>query len=45
LRIDSVLTHCAENKKRGLSTLPNVGYQIGHVNISGITRSVPFLPS
>ena len=25
---DSVLRHCADNKKRGTSMLPNVGHQI-----------------
>jgi len=35
---DSVLRHCAGNKKRGLSMLPNVGHQIRHVKIAGTTR-------
>ena len=38
----SVLRHCADNKKRGLSMLPNVGHQIVHVKIVGITRSSPY---
>jgi len=41
---DSVLRHCADNKKRGLSALPNVGHQIVHVKIAGITRSSPYSP-
>ena len=36
--IDSVLRHCADNKKRGLSVLPNVGDQIVHVKIAGVTK-------
>jgi len=40
--IDSVLRHCADNKRRGLSMLPNVGHQILHVKIAGITRSSPY---
>jgi len=36
--IDSVLRHCADNKKTGMSMLPNVGHQIVHVKIVGITR-------
>jgi len=35
--IDSLLRHCAENKKRGLSALPNLGHQIVQVTIVGIT--------
>jgi len=42
--IDSVLRHRAESKKRGLSVLPNVGRQIVHVKIAGITRSSPYFP-
>ena len=34
--IDSVLRHCADNKKRELSVLPNLGHQIVHVKIPGI---------
>jgi hypothetical protein len=34
-----VLKHCAENRKRRLSALPNVGPYIYDVNISGFTRS------
>jgi len=41
---DSVLRHCADNKKRGLSALPNVGRLIVHVKIAGITRSSPYTP-
>jgi len=41
---DSVLRHCADNKKRGLSTLQNVGHQIVHVKIAGITRRTPYSP-
>ena len=40
--IDSVLRHCADNKKRGLSMLPNVGHQIVHIKIAGITRRSPY---
>ena len=40
--IDSVLKHCADNKKSGLSMLPNVGHEIVHVKIAGITRSSPY---
>jgi len=40
--IDSVLRHCADNKKRGMLMLPNVGHQIVHVKIAGITRSSPY---
>jgi len=42
--IDSVLRHCADNKKRGLSMLPNVGHQILYVKIAGITRRSPYSP-
>jgi len=42
--IDSVLRHYADNKKRGLSVLPNLGHQIVNVKISGITRSSPYSP-
>jgi len=42
--IDSVLKHCAENKKRGLSALTNVGHQIVHVKIADFTRSSPYSP-
>jgi len=41
---DSVLRHCADNKKRGLSALSNVGHQIVHVKIAGITRSSAYSP-
>jgi hypothetical protein len=37
--IDSVLKHCAANRKRRLSALPNVGPYIYDVKISGFTRS------
>jgi len=37
--IDSMLRHCADNKKKGLLMLPNVGHQIVNVKIAGITRS------
>jgi len=40
--IESVLRHFAENKKRELSMLLNVGHQIVHVKIVGITRSSPY---
>ena len=40
--IDSVLRHLADNKKRGLSMFPNIGQQIVHVKIAGITRSAPY---
>jgi len=40
--IHLVLRHCADNKKRGLSMLSNVGHQIEHVKIVGITRSSPY---
>jgi len=40
--IDSVLRHCADNKKRGLLLLPNLDHQRGHVKIAGITRSSPY---
>ena len=40
--IDSVLRNCADNKKRGLSMLPNVGHQIVHVKIAGITRNLTY---
>jgi len=36
---DSVLRHCADIKKRGLLMLPNVGHQIVHIKIDGITTS------
>jgi len=39
---DSVLRHCADNKKRGMSMLPNVGQQIVRVKIAGISRSSPY---
>ena len=39
LCIDSVLKHCAANRKRQLSALPNVGPYIYNVSISGFTRS------
>jgi hypothetical protein len=42
--IDSVLRHCADNKKRGLPMLPNVRHQIVHVKIAGLTRSSPYSP-
>ena len=38
----TVLRHCADNKKRGMLMLPNVGHQIVHVKIVGITRSSPY---
>jgi hypothetical protein len=34
-----MLKHCAENRKRGLSALPNVGPYIYDVKISGFKRS------
>jgi hypothetical protein len=34
-----VLKHCAANRKRRLSALPNVGPYIHDVKISGFTRS------
>jgi hypothetical protein len=34
-----VLKHCAANRKRRLSALPNVGPYIYDVKISGFTRS------
>jgi len=40
--IDSVLRYCADNNKKGLSTLPNVGHQIADVKIASITRSSPY---
>jgi len=39
---NSVLRHCADNKQRGLSMLPNVGHQIVHVKIAGITTNSPY---
>jgi hypothetical protein len=36
--IDSVFKHCAANRKRQLSALPNVGPDI-YIKISGFTRS------
>jgi len=39
-----VLRHCAENKMRGLSMLPNADHQTLHVKISGITRRSPYSP-
>ena len=39
LCIDTVLKHCAANRKRQLSALPNVGPYIYNVSISGFTRS------
>jgi len=40
--IDSVLRHCPDNKKRGLSMSQYIGHQIVHVKIAGITRSSPY---
>jgi len=40
--IDLVLRHCADNKKRGLPMLSNVGHQIVHVKIVGITWNSPY---
>jgi len=40
--IDSALRHYVDNKKRGLSMLPNLGHQIAHVKIAGITRRSPY---
>jgi hypothetical protein len=37
--IDSALKHCAANRKRRLSALPNVGPYIYDVKIPGVTRS------
>jgi hypothetical protein len=37
--IDSMLKHCAANRKIRLSALPNVSPYIYDVNISGFTRS------
>jgi hypothetical protein len=37
--IDSVLKHCAANRKKRLSELPNVSPYIYDVKISGFTRS------
>jgi hypothetical protein len=37
--IDSVLRHCADNKKKGLSVLPNVGHQIVHVKLLAILEA------
>ena len=37
--IDSVLKHCAANRKRRISALPNVGPYIYDIKISGFTRS------
>jgi hypothetical protein len=34
-----VLKHCAANRKRQLSVLPNVGPHIYDIKISGFTRS------
>jgi hypothetical protein len=34
-----VLKHCAANRKRWLSALPNIGPYIYDVKISGFTRS------
>jgi hypothetical protein len=34
-----MLKKCAENRKRGLSALPNIGPYIYDVKISGFTRS------
>ena len=42
--IESVLRYCADNKKRGLSMLPNVGHQIVYVKTAGIIRSSPYSP-
>ena len=42
--IDSVLRHCADNKKRGLSVLPSVGLQSVHVKVADVTRSSPCSP-
>jgi hypothetical protein len=36
---DSILKHCAANRERRLSALPNVGPYMYDVNISGFTRS------
>jgi hypothetical protein len=41
--IDSVLKHCAANRKRELSVLPNVGPYIYDVKISGFTRSLIYI--
>jgi hypothetical protein len=40
---DSMLKHCAENRKRWLSALPNVGPYIYNVKISGFTRSSMYI--
>jgi hypothetical protein len=37
--MESVLKHCAANRKRRLSALPNVGSYIYEVKISGFTRN------
>jgi hypothetical protein len=37
--VDSMLKHCAANRKRRLSALPNVGPNIYDVKISGFTRN------
>jgi hypothetical protein len=37
--IDSVLKHCAANRKGWLSAVPNVGPYINNVKISGFTRN------
>jgi hypothetical protein len=39
-----VLKHCAANRKRRLSALPNVGPYIYDVKISGCTRSSIYIP-
>jgi hypothetical protein len=36
---DSMLKHCAANRKTQLSAFPNVGAYIHDVKISGFTRS------
>jgi hypothetical protein len=41
--IDSVLKHCAANRKRRLSALPNVGPYIYDVIFSGVTRSSTYI--
>jgi hypothetical protein len=37
--MDSILKHCAANRKRRLSALPNVAPYINEVKISGFRRS------
>ena len=41
--IDSVLKHCASNRKRRLPALPNVGPYIYDVKIFGFTRSSVYI--